>query len=195
MILVAAIIVSLLIGVLRGGKLSRLSRIELRSAWLIPLAFLMQVFVVFIPGGKTTGLSDPAALLVLTSYMVLMVAVLINRRLPGMALIGMGLLLNFAVIAANGGFMPIEPDVVQVLGHGDRVQALESGYRVYQAKDVILTREETRLWFLSDIFVIPPPFFLSTAFSLGDVLLVSGIFVLIQRFMVEPSGKGLSNAS
>ena len=155
----------------------------------------MQVFVVFIPGGKTTGLSDPAALLVLTSYLVLAVAVFINRRLPGMVLIGMGLFLNFAVIAANGGFMPIEPHVVEVLGHNDRVQALESGYRVYQAKDVILSREETRLWVFSDIFVIPPPFFLSTAFSLGDILLVAGIFVLVQRFMVDPPGKGFSHAS
>jgi hypothetical protein len=180
---------------LRGGKLARLGQLQFRGAWLIPAAFLMQAVVVFVPGGKTRGVSDPAAILMLTSYSMLMVAVLINRRLPGMALIGMGLLLNFAVIAANDGLMPIEPHVVATLGHGDRVQALESGYRVHQAKDVVLTREETELWLLSDIFVIPPPFFLSTAFSLGDVLLVSGIFVLMQRYMVEPSGKGFSHAS
>ena len=112
-----------------------------------------------------------------------------------MALIGMGLLANLAVIAANGGFMPIEPHIVQLLGHSDRVQALEPGYRVHQAKDVILLREDTRLWILSDILVIPPPSPLRSAFSLGDVLLIAGLFVLIQRSMVQPTGKELSHAS
>jgi hypothetical protein len=194
-ILIVAVMASVLVALLRGGKLALLGQLKIQSAWLIPLAFLMQVFVVFVPGGRTTGLSDPAAVLTLISYMVLVVAVIINRRLPGMALIGMGLLVNFAVIAANGGFMPIESHVVELLGHGDRVQALEPGYRVYQAKDVILRREDTRLWILSDILVIPPPFPLSSALSLGDVMLIAGLFVLIQRTMVEPSGKELTHAS
>ena len=195
MILVVAIMASIFVALLRGGKLALLSQVKLKGAWLIPLAFLMQVFVVFVPGGRTNGLSDPAALLTLVSYLVLMVAVIINRRLPGMALIGMGLLANLAVIAANGGFMPIEPHIVQLLGHSVRVQALEPGYRVHQAKDVILLREDTRLWILSDILVIPPPSPLRSAFSLGDVLLIAGLFVLIQRSMVQPTGKELSHAS
>jgi len=184
-ILIAAVLASVAVAVLRGGDLARLGRLEIRSAWLIPLAFLLQVFVVFVPGGKSRGFSDPVALLNLTSYMVLMVVVVRNLRLPGMVLIGIGLLLNLLVIAANGGFMPIEPDAVALLGHSSRVEAMETGYRVHQAKDVVLPREATRLWWLSDIFVIPPPFPLRTAFSLGDALLAGGVFVLLQREMIE----------
>jgi len=187
MILVAVLLLSLVIALLRGGKLMRLGQVSLRGAWLIPLAFLMQVYVAFVPARQAQGRFDPAALLNIGSYMMLLVAVVLNRRLPGMALIGMGLLLNAAVITANGGFMPIEPHIVRRLGHEDRVQALDSGNRVYQAKDVVLPREGTRLWLLSDIFLIPPPFPLRSALSLGDAFLAAGMFVFLQRTLVLSS--------
>jgi hypothetical protein len=183
MILLAAFVVSLLIALLCGGRLERLGQLSLRSAWLIPLAFVMQVYVVYVPAGKSQGLADPAALLNLGSCLLLLAFVWRNRRLPGLVLIGVGLALNVAVIAANGGLMPIEAEAVQRLGHAPRVASLAAGYRVYMAKDVILPREQTNLWLLSDVFVVPPPFPVPTAFSLGDLFIAMGAFVLLQCAM------------
>ncbi len=195
MILLAAFVVALIIAWLRGGRLSRLAGLPLRNGWLILLAFVMQYYLVYVPAGKAQGLLDPTALLHIGSYVVLGVAIWQNRHLPGITLLGLGALLNLAVILANGGFMPIEPEAVRRLGHEDRVVSLEPGYRVYLAKDIVLPREQTRLWPLSDIFVLARPFPIPTAFSPGDVLIAAGVFVLLQRAMLGPTEAPASPAA
>jgi hypothetical protein len=57
----------------------------------------------------------------------------------------------------------------------------ETGTRVLATKDIVLPRDETRLWFLSDIFVVLPPFPIPSVFSPGDVLIAAGMFLLVQR--------------
>jgi len=187
MILLVAALAALAIVLLRGGKLHRLAGVNIRTSWLILAAFALQLYLVYVPAGRSRGFLDPGAWLHLGSYLLLLAAVWQNRNLPGIKLIGIGLLLNLAVIVANGGFMPIEPETVVRIGHGSRVMDLQAGYRVHQAKDVVLPRELTRLWPLSDIFVLAAPFPMPTAFSLGDVFLSVGVFVLLQRVMVVPA--------
>lgn len=189
MILLAAFVAALIIALLRGGKLSRLAHLSIRNSWLVLVAFGLQIYLVYVPAGKVQGLLDPSAVLHVASYALLVVAIWQNRHLPGIAVVGVGLLLNLAVIVANGGFMPIEPEAVRRLGHEDRVVSLEPGYRVYLAKDVVLPREQTRLWPLSDVFVLVRPFPIPTAFSPGDLLIATGVFVLLQRAMLSPSGR------
>jgi hypothetical protein len=184
MILLAAFVVSLLIALLRGGKLRKLGQLSFHGGWLIALSFVMQAFVIYGPAGKGRGIADPAVLLNVASYLLLAVVVWQNRRLPGMKLIAIGLLMNLTVIVANGGFMPIEPAAVRRIGHADRAGMVAAGYRVRGAKDVILPKEQTRLWLLSDVFVIPPPFPIPTAFSPGDLFVAAGAFILLQRAMI-----------
>ncbi|MGQ9586702.1 MAG: DUF5317 family protein, partial [Anaerolineae bacterium] len=100
-----------------------------------------------------------------------------NRQLPGMWLIGLGLLLNGAVILANGGGMPITPQMMERLGVP--VEVTQQAMRVFvpRAKDIVLPREETRLWFLSDIGFLP--ILGGVAFSIGDVLIAGGVIWLL----------------
>lgn len=186
MILLVAFVAALIIALIRGGKLSRLAYLPIKNLWLALVAFVMQIYLVYVPAGKTYGLADPSAWLHIASYALLLAAIWQNRHLPGITIIGIGLLLNLAVILANGGFMPIEPEAVRRLGYEDRVVSLEPGYRVYLAKGVVLPREQTRLWLLSDILVLAPPFPIRSAFSLGDILIAAGAFVLLQRAMLSP---------
>jgi hypothetical protein len=44
-----------------------------------------------------------------------------------------------------------------------------------------LPRAQTQLWLLSDIFVLPPPFPIPSVFSLGDMMIAAGVFLLVQR--------------
>lgn len=39
--------------------------------------------------------------------------------------------------------------------------------------------EDARLWFLGDVFPLPGPDWLHTVFSVGDVLLFAGIFIVV----------------
>jgi len=61
------------------------------------------------------------------------------------------------------------------------------GSRVMATKDIVLPRANTVLWALSDVFVIPPPGPVRTIFSVGDLCLVAGVFILFQRVMCRRS--------
>lgn len=185
MVLLVFAVLALLTAVLRGGRLSCLAAMGIRSGWLILVAFAMQVWLVYFSTGKTGGALDPSAWVHVGSYALLMAALWQNRHLPGMPAIALGLLLNAAVITANGGFMPIEPAAVERLGHADRVVDPGLGSRVNMAKDVVLSRNLTHLWLLSDVFVVALPYPFRTAFSMGDALLAAGFFVLLHRVMIS----------
>lgn len=185
MVLLVFALIALLIAVLRGVRLSSFAAMRIRSGWLILVAFAMQVWLVYFSIGKTVGALDPSAWVHVGSYALLMAALWRNRHLPGMPVIALGLLLNAAVITANGGFMPIEPAAVERLGHAERVVDPGLGSRVYMTKDVVLPRNLTHLWPLSDVFVVALPYPVRTAFSMGDALLAAGFFLLLHRVTVS----------
>jgi len=181
MILYAALMIALLAVVLRGGSIRPLVHLPLRWGWLALVLFAAQAYLIFWPEPKAHGLLSPRAMILVLSYLILIFVAWSNRSLPGMNLILLGIVLNCVVIVANGGFMPVAPQTLIRGGHTHLVAALEPGARVARSKDVLLWPEQTSLWFLSDIFVIPERYPLAGSFSLGDIFLALGVFILLQR--------------
>nr|MDA8189332.1 DUF5317 family protein [Dehalococcoidales bacterium] len=96
-------------------------------------------------------------------------------------ILGLGLLLNFLVIVANGGYMPASYERLQSLGLDAEIQLLrENGH---YGKDV-LSAPETRLAFLGDNFSIDTPATRKKLFSVGDVFIATGAFILVSEAMV-----------
>lgn len=168
-------------GLLRGGTLAALSAKPWRFVWLAPVAFGLQLVVVY--GLGSYGHREVGALLHLTSYAALGVLIWANRMAAGTWIIGLGLTLNFLVIAANGGYMPVSPEALLAQGEG-ALAALPSGTILAGSKDILLERADTRLWFLSDVITVPWLPFWQRAFSIGDVVLAVGLFHLVQAEML-----------
>jgi len=99
----------------------------------------------------------------------------------------MSVMLNLLVIAANGGFMPISPDTLTRLNPGASPDPWETSTHRHHSKGIVLMKAETCFWVLSDILVLPPPFPLPTAFSIGDVFIAGGAFLLLQKAMGDDS--------
>jgi len=188
MFLLLAALAGLLIALLRGGTLRGLAFLPIKGRGAILVALLMQFPIVYLPAEKASGHLNLERGLLLLSYLLILGIVWINRRLPGFPAIGLGLLLNLTVMMANGGYMPIQPGVLESLGHQHMAIKMESGYRVLHSKDILLTREETRLWILSDVFAFDLPLLPPVACSPGDILIAAGAFVFIQSAML-PSGE------
>ncbi|MGQ9492526.1 MAG: DUF5317 domain-containing protein [Anaerolineae bacterium] len=189
MILVAAIVVSIAVALLRGGRFTNLVSFPLRWGLLAVAAFAIQaLFIYQTPTRKTIGVWGWQEIFFMTSHLLLLATVWLNRHLPGVKVIGLGLLLNLTVMAANGGWMPVTPDAVVKVGHTGLVPSLETGTRVYSSKNIILPAEQTKLRFLSDIFILARPFPIPTIFSIGDVFVAAGIFLLIQGAMLGYAG-------
>jgi len=179
MILLLALLAAVLIGLFSGGKLGRLAGLPLRLAWLALLGFGMQVYMIYWPSATAPALFSLHTALLVASYLILLAFVWINRRLMGMPFVGLGLLMNLTVMLANGGYMPITQDAVVRVGHEYELQSFEPGSRLRNTKDVLLPREQTNLWFLSDIFAVPRPFPIPSVFSPGDAVLALGASILI----------------
>lgn len=167
--------VALTVAVVRGGRLSNLGDIRLRFWLLLPLALLMQGATELLPDeGWTATLGS---WLILLSYLPLLAVVLLNRERPGMWLAGIGVLMNFVVIAVNGGMPVLEGAAVVASG-------FESGLNVDDFKHVELDAG-TRLTFLAD--VIPLRIFgEGQVLSLGDVFLAVGLGRFLEAELRRP---------
>jgi len=184
-ILLWALVFSVIVALVRGGKFSRLGDFRFRYGWLALIAFALQILVIYFPLPMAEGFLGKHTLLLLGSYVLLLVVVWLNRRIPGLSIVGLGLALNLLVVLANGGFMPVTLEALRRAGLAHLALGLESGARLMATKDILLARQDTHLWILSDIFVIPPPLPFNTIFSLGDFFLAVGAFVFFQSAMVS----------
>lgn len=160
------LLLAVAVAYLRGGRLARLVHAPLRWSWLLLVGLALQVVVdVAVGRGLIADASLPGWSLLFVSQLLVLTWVLRNWHLPGMLLIGLGLLLNMVVVAANGA-MPVDPEAIMALG-GDPA-ALEPG------KHTLLT-SESRLPWLADIWALPP---LRSIISVGDVVLAAGLVPL-----------------
>jgi hypothetical protein len=155
---------------IRGGRLK--DDFGLRYIWLAPVAFMLQVLNrVVVP----TSVQMPVTMI---SYALLLYFAWVNIRNMGVRLIGVGMLLNVLVIAANGGRMPVQ------LGTARRLGIDVSGFaNGILAKHMVLTAS-SRLPFLGD--VIPMPWPIARVISLGDIFAVIGAFLIVQVIMGKP---------
>lgn len=139
-------------------------------------ALALQLIAIFAPLGDDI----PRRALFLLSYIILLGFVFLNLRRIGIAIIGIGLLLNFLPIVANGGLMPVTPET---LARGDFPEDVQLGEWVPGSKDVLLAEEDVRLGALSDRFVLDS-FAGSIAYSIGDVFIAVGMVVLLAELLL-----------
>lgn len=150
----------------------------LKNLWLVFLGFLPQFLVIYLGNSQDTIPDWLAGLSIITSQLFLLIFALLNRYLPGMWILIAGLVMNMAVIIANGGFMPIDPNTAERIVGAERVASLELGSRIGY-KDILLPASETRLEWLSDRFLPPVWSPYQVAFSMGDVLIALGAFGIL----------------
>ena len=158
---------ALAVGSLLGGRLSALSDLHVRFAPLAIVAFAVQLVN---PPGRW-----PLVLL-LGSFVLLSVVALANLRTTGFAIVLVGVAMNFAVIAVNGG-MPVDRDAIVASGQAATLEALEEGAGMKHH----LARPDDRLRFLADVIALPAP--VAQVISLGDIFTYGGIAVVVAAGM------------
>jgi hypothetical protein len=169
-----AVVVGIVVGYALGGRLERIGSVGVRWPWLAFAALAVQV-VLFLPRvGDALGPAAPAVYV--ASSLAVLVVILANVRIPGVALIAAGAASNLAAILANGGSMPASPDALASLGWTDG-----AGY----SNSVV--RPDAVLAPLTDVFALPAWLPLANVFSVGDVLIAVGLAVAIAWAMRRPA--------
>ncbi len=166
MILLAGVALGLLVGLGWAGKHQvPYEAPKLRTLWLVLVAFILQY------------IEQANRLPILASQLLFIGFVLLNSSHLGMKILLVGAALNFIVMLANGGFMPIS---FETAGRLTQVNLLDyPAGTLFGAKDILLPPEATRFEWLADRFLPPSWFFYQVAFSLGDVFIAIGAFWLL----------------
>lgn len=172
-----ALVLGLLIGTWRGGRMANLAEVRWRWPLLFVFAMLWQR-IPFLMVREWPALQPAVVWLYLSSYALLAVAVGLNWDDPAFRWIGLGLLLNFLVIALNGGRMPVWSTAVDIA----RLKVDLTTAGAATSPHTLMT-EATRLKFLGDVLPLPPPYPRPRVLSIGDVFLAVGIAFLLIRGM------------
>lgn len=176
--------VSVIAGILAGLFLARWKKQAwqppaLRHAWLVVVFFLPQLLAFYLPATRNLFPAPLAAASLVFSQLGLLTFCLLNWRLAGMPILAIGLLLNLVVILANGGLMPISPETVARLVSPEVLSQLEIGERLGASKDILLAPDAIVFPWLADRFAPPDWIPYRFAFSVGDIFIGMGAFVLL----------------
>ena len=180
MLFLLAIVVGMAGGALARGRLSNLPMLKLRRVWILFVALLIQVliFPLFSPQPLLPYAIAP---LHLASYALVLGWIAMNLRTRPMWMVGLGGVLNFLVLAVNGGYMPVSLDALARAGQASTADHLAAA-GVYA--NVIPMGADTRLNVLGDILAMPDWVPLARVFSLGDIVIAFGIAWLVAKGMM-----------
>jgi len=174
MVLVFDILLGMLVGVLLGGRLSALADLQLRGLPLFGVAVLLQVLAY--PSGVLpwTVPDAVATALWLGTYGLLIAIVVLNRRVTGFVIAGIGMASNLLAVLANGGHMPALPRALRGAGVPFDGVVLNS-----------VADAHPRLTWMVDRWAAPSFVPGANVYSIGDVLLMVGGIVMVVAAM-EP---------
>jgi len=170
MFMLYGLLAGMLAGRLAGGDLARLEQVKIRWAPLALAGLLIQVLLFFQPvADRVGGLGMPTYV---ASTVAVLVVVIRNATLPGLALVAVGAASNLAAILANGGHMPASGGALAALG-----KSINAGY----SNSAVMPAPA--LAPLTDLFALPRWMPFANVFSIGDVLICVGVALAVLALM------------
>ena len=161
-----AVVIGVALGLVLGGRMSSLGRLDLRWAPLAMIGLLVQVVLFAEPVAARVGSLGPP--IYVASSALVLVAVIRNLEIAGLKVVAVGAASNLAAIVANGGSMPASPDALAALG-----KSVSDGYsNSVEAVDPALAG-------LTDIYALPAWLPFANVFSIGDLLIGIGIAITL----------------
>jgi len=174
MFVLAVLGVALVSSLLTGGRLRYIENFHLKALLLGVGAFVVQLLIFTSHGESLLGALLPGVYVL--SLLMLLAFLLVNRRVFGIPILLVGLMLNILVIGSNHGRMPADPQALVATGQGSHAEEL---VRDGTAANVVLMSDQTHLNFLGDYIVLPFLGDMGSAYSAGDLVALAGEAALV----------------
>lgn len=185
-----SIIISLVAGKLRKGKILKIFDSKIKGWYLFIIAVILEFSSMYIYNENIYDLgayiNDYFMFIQGTVYMLVLVGLILNFRYKSLIIVFLGTILNLLVILINGGKIPVSIEALKYANLAGKIKLLEGGEILTQT----ISTEITKLAFLGDIIPIPYPNMMAKVISIGDIIIAIGIFVLIQKIMVNKNTFG-----
>ena len=166
--ILVAILAGVVIGIARGGSVRNLANATFTLWPVLGVGLGVQVAADLVP-------KRYAFAVLVASYVALLVFCVANLRLAGMGLVAVGLMMNFAVIAANQS-MPVRADAIVASGAATRAELSRINFGAKRH----LERPDDRLQFLGDIIAVP---IAAEVLSFGDLVMSVGVADVIAHLL------------
>ncbi len=170
--IVLVLVPAVVLGFLFGGSLRRFERLRVHWWTLAFAGLVLQMVPVPTIAGVEPRVVGTAMLV--TSYVLLLAFITVNRWIPAAGVMAVGLLLNLLVVATNAG-MPVRAAAIEQAGGSSATLAGEPSTKHH------LMTEDDVLWVLGDVIPVPPP--IGIVLSVGDVLLYVGMAWFVVQVM------------
>lgn len=170
------IVIGLLIGLLRGGRLSAMTANRVAAWPLLGAGIVIQTI------GETLDVPG-RAMVVAVGFICMVGAAMRNVHIPGAAVSGIGVTLNLAVLVVNG-HVPVRFEALTGFGNDVVLDPASTSTGLWQ-----LENDDTSLAFLGDIVPVP---FLGTAISFGDIIMLAGLMVIAMNVVLQGRSSGIA---
>jgi hypothetical protein len=188
-VLLEGLILGILVGIMRGGRIKRLGFLALRLPIFILIAFILQLSIsILIYMGNGFVIQYKTAFFIL-SYGVLFAALLFNLNYKAMWFILLGALLNFTAIIFNNGRMPIDLSILEKPGFENLLTSITTGAL---PQYISIHEANSATVYFGKILTLPSWYPIKQIFSIGDLLIALGIFFVVQTMMISTTHRRAS---
>ncbi|MHB1485625.1 MAG: DUF5317 domain-containing protein [Saccharofermentanales bacterium] len=173
-----AFVLAIIIGYLNKGSLQNLSQTPFKGAVLIFGGLILRNSSIFLKLPFIRLYADRFTfyipIMFLISFVFLTIGVSMNMKHWSMIVVLIGILLNYAVVLLNYGFMPVS-------GKGLIFAGFDISRLTSDKLDLnhVLITAQTKMSVLSDIIPVPRPYPFPKLISIGDVAICLGLFLYI----------------
>ena len=177
---IEALLLGVLVGVIRKGRISNLSEIQIRGWVLVVIGALIQFTPILL--NKFQILTNYHVFFPFVALVIMIGVMLLNLEKKGMWLILGGGLINGIAIAMNGFKMPVDIEGLHYAGLDAVAETIMDG-SVINYVDANTVENFTR--YLGKIVAVPSLYPFAKVLSVGDILMMAGIVVLISGQMTN----------
>ncbi len=178
--IIEAIIIGIIIGTIRKGKLSRLEYLKVNLSPLIILALISFLSIIVMNLGLLDFNSSLYNVFLILTYALIIIVLTFNLDKKFMFLPLIGVMMNFICMCVNSFKIPVKSDIILSL-YGEEMHSLLVANKV----KFFMPAENANLSALGKLFSLNQYYIYDVILSIGDIIIFVGIILVIQELMTD----------
>ncbi len=178
--IIEAIIIGIIIGIFRRGKLSRLEYLRINLSPLIIVALISYISIIVMNLGSLDFNSSLYNVFLILTYALIIIVLTFNLDKKFMFLPLIGVMMNFICMCVNSFRIPVKNDIILSLYGQETSNLLLTNKIKY-----FIPAEDASLSILGKIFSISDYYIYDVILSIGDIIIFIGIILIIQELMTD----------
>jgi len=184
-VFVEAILLGIVIGLLRKGRLGSLGDMQFKGLWIVIIAFIIQISPIFL--ARAGIFHDQMMYLPFAGMCVMLVVLFLNLDKSGIWVIIPGSILNLIAVGMNNFKMPIDFKGLEYAGLNGVAETISDGSLMnYVSMESVSDISR----YLGKFIPLPELYPFAKVLSVGDVLIMVGVVILIQGEMKKVFYRG-----